>query len=81
MVVRPDGLSHSSVRKTHGSNAVRRDFTAAQPSAEHQGAHNSLLGVVVPMRVLQLVSKSCSCREPVVEGAAEEPNARRGMGP
>ena len=81
MVVRPNGLSHSSVEKTQGINAVRRDFTAVQPSGKHQGAHDSLFGVIVPIKMLQLVGTCCSYSEPVIESAAEQPHTRRGMGP
>ena len=31
--------------------------------------------------MLQLVGKSSSCSESIVEGAAKQPNTRRGMGP
>ena len=81
MIVRPDGLRHSGVKKTHGSGAVGCDFTAVHPSGEHQSANDSLLGVVVPVEMVQLTRKGCSNCKPVVESAAEQPNALRGMGP
>ena len=81
MIVRPNGLSNSCVEQPHGRDAVRRDFTATQPSGEHQGAHDSLFGVVVPIIMLQLVGKASSHSESVVESAAEQTNTRRGMGP